>query len=196
MKTLISFAAIAAATVSLPTVAIAQAVPAATVAVVDLERVTSQCTACKTALTALQGQISSAPSAPDRACDPAGGRAEGDPGRDHRPQRRATRCGAHRPRQGVPDQAAAGRPGNVEPRAADPAQPGVHQPADLAEAGPIYQQVMQRRGANVMVERGAVLAAASAVDVTADVLTALNAALPSLATTAPAAPAQAQPQGR
>ena len=61
--------------------------------------------------------------------------------------------------------------------------------------GPIYQQVMQRRGSNIMVERGSVLAAANAVDVTTDVLTALNAALPSLVTTAPAAPAN-QPQGR
>jgi hypothetical protein len=40
-----------------------------------------------------------------------------------------------------------------------------------------------------MVEVGATLATAAALDVTADVVTALNAALPSLSVTAPAAPA-------
>jgi Skp family chaperone for outer membrane proteins len=58
---------------------------------------------------------------------------------------------------------------------------------------PIYQQVMQKRGANILVEVGATLATSTSVDVTNDVLTALNAALPSIATTAPA---PAKPQGR
>jgi hypothetical protein len=53
---------------------------------------------------------------------------------------------------------------------------------------------MQQRRANIMVEIGATLASASSLDVTNDVLAALNAALPSVVTTAPAAPAQ--PQGR
>ena len=56
--------------------------------------------------------------------------------------------------------------------------------------GPIYQQVMQRRGANLMVEVGSTLATGASLDVTADVLAALNAALPSVQTTAPA---QAEP---
>ena len=56
---------------------------------------------------------------------------------------------------------------------------------------------MQRRGANVLVELGATLASSSNVDVTNDVLAALNAALPTISTTAPAAPAAPkQPQGR
>ena len=65
--------------------------------------------------------------------------------------------------------------------------------------GPIYQQVMQRRGANIMVETGTTLATSTAVDVTNDVLAALNTAMPTIQTTAPAAqaaPKQAQPQGR
>jgi len=53
---------------------------------------------------------------------------------------------------------------------------------------------MQRRGANIMVELGTTLASGAALDVTNDVLAGLNAALPSVATVAPA---QAQtPQGR
>jgi Skp family chaperone for outer membrane proteins len=63
----------------------------------------------------------------------------------------------------------------------------------LDKLNPIYQQVMQRRGANLLVEVGTTLATARNVDVTNDVLAALNAALPTLVTTAPAAPA---PQGR
>ena len=54
---------------------------------------------------------------------------------------------------------------------------------------------MQRRGANVMVEQGATLATGANLDVTNDVLAALNTALPSVATTAPAAPAQAAAAG-
>ena len=52
---------------------------------------------------------------------------------------------------------------------------------------------MQRRGANLLVEVGTTLASSRSVDVTGDVLAALNTALPTLVTTAPA---QQQPQGR
>ena len=62
--------------------------------------------------------------------------------------------------------------------------------------GPIYQQVMQKRGANVMVEVGNTLATSPSLDVTNDVLTSLNAQLPSVNTTAPAQTQQQQPQGR
>jgi hypothetical protein len=54
---------------------------------------------------------------------------------------------------------------------------------------------MQRRGANLMVEVGNTLATGAALDVTNDVLAALNAALPTVTTTAPAQQQQ-QPQGR
>ena len=49
-----------------------------------------------------------------------------------------------------------------------------------AKLGPIYQQVMQRRGANVLLETGSTLAPRPRVDVTNDVLAALNAALPTI----------------
>jgi hypothetical protein len=51
---------------------------------------------------------------------------------------------------------------------------------------------MQRRGANVMLEIGSTLATGASLDVTNDILTALNAALPSVQTVAPAQPAQPQ----
>ena len=48
-----------AASAMLPSAAYAQAIPAAVVAVVDLEKVTSQCNACKTANNALRAQATS-----------------------------------------------------------------------------------------------------------------------------------------
>ena len=56
---------------------------------------------------------------------------------------------------------------------------------------------MQKRGANLMVEIGTTLASGSTLDVTNDVLAALNTALPTISTTAPAqATRPNQPQGR
>jgi len=57
---------------------------------------------------------------------------------------------------------------------------------------------MQRRGANLLVEVGNTVAVSGTVDVTNDILAALNAALPSVQTNAPAASQQQrqQPQGR
>jgi Skp family chaperone for outer membrane proteins len=68
-----------------------------------------------------------------------------------------------------------------------------------ARLSPVLTQVMNARGANVVLDTNARLASAPALDVTADVLTALNAALPSVSVTPlpqAAQPAQPQPQGR
>ena len=59
MKNMLIIAASAAAFL-VPASAGAQAVPAAVIAVVDLENVTTNCNACKTATAALQGQVSAA----------------------------------------------------------------------------------------------------------------------------------------
>ena len=56
MKTLLLSSAFAAAMLA-PAAASAQNIPAAVVAVVDLEKVTSQCTACRTAKATLEGQV-------------------------------------------------------------------------------------------------------------------------------------------
>src|SRR6478672_2035875 len=55
MKNLLISASLVALAI-MPSAAQAQAVPAAVVAVVDLEKITSQCTACNTANAALQSQ--------------------------------------------------------------------------------------------------------------------------------------------
>jgi Skp family chaperone for outer membrane proteins len=197
MKRLLISASLAASAV-LPSAAHAQAIPAAVVAVVDLDRVTRDCNACKTAAAALRGQVTSL-------------------------QSRESALAAPLQTEGKSLQAAVDALGGKEPDAALQARIKAFQTKQQQGAqelqrgqqqiqanqqyeqkqisdklGPIYTQVMQRRGANIMVEIGATLASASGIDVTNDILTALNTAMPSLQTTAPAQATRpaTQPQGR
>ena len=196
MKTLLISAA-AAAVLIVPSAASAQAVPPAVVAVVDLDRVTSQCNACKTAIASLQSQATAeanrekalvAPLQTEQksiqdAVDALGGKPV-----DAALKARATAFQTKY--EQAQQQAARGRQ-QLE------ANQAYVRKQIFDKLGTVYQQVMQRRGANVMVELGATLASASSVDVTNDVLAGLNAALPSVSTTAPAAPTpRQQPQGR
>lgn len=69
-----------------------------------------------------------------------------------------------------------------------------------AQLNPIVVATMKARGANVAVDPQSILAYEPALDATTDVMTQLNAKLPSVSTTAPAAPAAApttpKPTGR
>jgi len=192
MKRLLISAAFAAALLA-PSAASAQAIPAAVVAVVDLDHVTSQCNACRTAQAALKSQLTAyqtrekALAAPleteqksiQAAIDALNGK-EPDAALQ-------TRVKSFQAKQQQAAQELAGQQRQIQ------ANQAYIQKQVADKLGPIYQQVMQRRGANVLVEVGSTLAAAQNVDVTNDVLAALNTALPSIVTTAPA---PAQPQGR
>jgi outer membrane protein len=61
---------------------------------------------------------------------------------------------------------------------------------------PIINQAMTARGANIAMDVDATLAHAATVNITADVLARLNAALPSVSVTPMPQQAQQQPQGR
>jgi Skp family chaperone for outer membrane proteins len=197
MKTLLISAATAAALI-LPTAANAQSVPAAVVAVVDLDRVTSQCNACKTAIAALNSQATAEQNrekaliAPlqteQKAIQDAAEALQGKPA-DAALKARATAFQTKY--EQAQQQAARGRQ-QLE------ANQAYVRKQILDKLNGVYQGVMQRRGANLLVEQGATLASTTSVDVTNDVLAALNAALPTVSTTAPAsaAPAAKQPQGR
>ncbi|HEY8433571.1 MAG TPA: OmpH family outer membrane protein [Sphingomicrobium sp.] len=192
MKTLLISAAVAAAMLA-PAAANAQAVPGAVIAVVDLDRVTQDCNACKTAQAALRSQVTAeetrekglgAPLQTEQqsiqtAIDALKGK-EPDAALQARIKAFQTKA------QSAQEEAARGRQ-QLQ------ANQQYIQKQIQDKLGPIYQQVMQRRGANVMLEVGATLATAQNVDVTNDVIAGLNSALPTIATTAPAAPA---PQGR
>jgi len=189
MKTLLISAAVAASVVA-STAASAQALPAAVVAVVDLDRVTQQCNACKTAQAALHTQITTYQTREKSLAAPL------------ETEQKSIQAAIDALKGKDPDAALQARVKSFQTRQQQGAQDLATQQQQIQrnqqyiqkqiqdKLGPIYTQVMQRRGANLLVET---LATTQNVDVTNDVIAALNAALPTVATIAPAA---AQPQGR
>ena len=192
----IAMTAAFAAMVLTPMGVSAQAIPGAVIAVVDLEKVSSECTACKAAKTALEGQVTALKSREATLAAPL--KTEGQ----------SLQAAVEALKGKEPDAALQARIKAFQTKQQQGAQEIARQTNQIqrnqayvsqqisTKLGPIYQQVMQRRGANVMVEAGATLASGANLDVTNDVLAALNQQLPSVSTTAPAAPAQQQPQGR
>ena len=188
--------AASAASLMIPAAAHAQAVPAGVIAVVDLDRVTSTCNACKTALTALNGKKASLETRAKALSAPL------------ETEQKSIQAAIDALKGAAPDAALQARAKAWETKRQQAAQEmaRAQEQAQRDQAyiqkqigdklGPVYTQVMQKRGANVLLEVGSTLATSQSIDVTADVLASLNAALPSIVTTAPAAPAQQQPQGR
>ena len=184
-----------AVTALTPSAAMAQAIPAAVIAVVDLERVTSQCNACKTATAALRSQVTGLENRQNALATPL--ETEG----------KAIQAAVNALNGKEPDAALQARVKAWETKRQQAAQEVSRQQQQIqrnqqyiqqqvaTKLSPIYQQVMQRRGATVLMEQGSTLATSTSVDVTNDVLTALNTAMPTIATTAPAQ-TQQQPQGR
>jgi Skp family chaperone for outer membrane proteins len=192
MKKLLVCAAIAA-TAFVPSAAAAQAVPAAVIAVVDLETVTSNCTACKTANNALRSQVTGLQNREKALSGPL--ETEG----------KSIQTAVDALKGKDPDAALQARAKTWNDKRQSAAQELARQQQQIQrnqayiqkqiadKLGPIYKQVMTRRGANLLLSSDATLATSSTVDVTNDILAALNTALPTVATVAPA---QAQPQGR
>jgi outer membrane protein len=195
MKTLLMSAAFAAAIVA-PSGASAQSVPAAVVAVVDLDRVTSECNACKTATAALRSQVTAVQNREKALAAPL------------ETEQKAIQAQIDALNGKAPDAALQNRAKSFQAKQQQGAQEIAAQQQQVQrnqqyiqkqiadKLGPIYQQVMQRRGANVLIETSSTLATTTSVDVTNDILAALNTAMPTIATTAPAGSTQSQPQGR
>jgi len=194
MKKLLISVSLAAAAV-LPSAAQAQAIPAAVIAVVDLDRVTSDCTACKTATAALRSQVQAYQSRENALAAPL------------QTEQKSIQAAIDALKGAEPDAALKARVAAFQTRQQNGAQELQRQQDQIKrnqqyvqkqiadKLGPIYSQVMQRRGANIMVEQGATLATATSLDVTTDVIGALNTAMPTIHTVAPAAPANTT-QGR
>jgi Skp family chaperone for outer membrane proteins len=192
MKTLLISAAFAAALLA-PSAASAQAVPAAVIAVLDLDRVTTDCNACKTAQAALRSQVEAYQTREKTLAAPL------------EAEQKSIQAAIDALKGKDPDAALQARIRAFQSKQQNGAQELATQQQQIKanqayiqkqiqdKLNPIYQQVMQRRGANVLMEVGATLATSQNLDVTNDVVAALNAALPSIVTTAPAAQ---QPQGR
>jgi Skp family chaperone for outer membrane proteins len=192
MKTLLISAAFGAAILA-PSAASAQSIPSAVVAVVDLELVTSECNACRTASATLKSQVSSFETRRETLASSL------------QTEQKSIQTSIDALKGKEPDAALQARVKAFQAKAQTSEQELAAQQSQIQrnqqyiqkqiqdKLAPIYQQVMQRRGANLLVEVGATLATAQSVDVTNDVLASLNTALPSLITTAPA---QSTPQGR
>ncbi|MEO7655556.1 MAG: OmpH family outer membrane protein [Sphingomicrobium sp.] len=184
-----------AASIVAPTAIQAQALPAAVIAVADLDRVTAECTACKTASASLRSQAAALQAREKALVDPM------------QAEQKSIQAAIDALKSAAPDAALQARVRAFQTRqqqASDELQKSQAQiqrnqqyiqQQVATKLGPIYQQVMQRRGATILIETGATLAASSSIDVTNEVLAALNVAMPTLATTAPAQ-AQQKPQGR
>jgi Skp family chaperone for outer membrane proteins len=198
MKTLLISAALAASII--PSAASAQAIPGAVIAVVDLEKVTAECNACKTAAAALRSQATALQTRQQTLAGPLQTEQKSiQAAIDALPQGKEpdaalkTRAQAFQTKYEQAQQEIARGEQQLQRN-----QAYINQQV-RDKLGPIYQQVMQRRGANIMVETGTTLATSTNVDVTNDVLAALNAAMPTIQTQAPAQATttqRQQPQGR
>jgi outer membrane protein len=187
-------AALVAAT-ALATPALAQRVPAAQVAVVDLERVGRECNACKTASAALQSQVT-AFNARRQALTT-----------QLQPERQQLQTAVTALAGKQPDAALTQRIQTFQQKEASAAQELEGKQTQIqrnqayisqqinSKLVPLLQPAMDKRGANVLMDSGAALRFAPGLDITNDVLAALNAVLTTVSTTAPAQTQQPQ-QGR
>ena len=196
MTKLITGVALSALALAIPAAAPAQRAPAATIVIVDTQRVLAECTACKAAQTQLQTQLQQIQQRAQQLGTPLQTEANsvqtavrGLNGRapDAALQARIT---ALQTQQNTANQELQGRQETFRRNQA------YVQQQIFTRLEPIVTTVMNARGANVALDKNNAMASAAGLDVTNDVLAQLNQQLPSVNTTAPAAPAQAQPQGR
>lgn len=188
-------AAVAAFVFAAPTApAFAQALPDAKIAVVDSERIFRDCTACKAATTQLQAQ---------RQQLQALATQRGQPLQTEAQALQAAVTAA----KGNPDAALQTRIRTFEQNQQRAQQEVGAQEQQVqrniayvreqigTRLGPIITQIAQQRGATLAVDKGNSFYNAPATEITDAVLTALNAALPSVSVTAPAqaAPAATAP---
>jgi outer membrane protein len=190
-------AALAALAAALPAAAPAQRLSPAVVAVVDIGRVSTECTACRAAAQQLQTQVQQLQQRAQQLQQPL--QTEG--------QALQTALQALNGRQ--PDAALQQRITAFQTRenSANQELSQAQQRLQSTQANvnrqiserlrPILNTVLQQRGATVILDKGGTLASAANVDVTNDVLAQLNQQLPSVSVTPlPQQQTQQQPTGR
>jgi len=190
-------AALAALAIGLPAAAPAQRLSPAVVAVVDVARVSTECTACRAAAQQLQTQVQQLQQRAQQLRQPlqtegqsleTALRALNGKQPDAALQQRIT---AFQTKENTANQELAQAQQRLQST-----QANVNR--QIGERlRPILNTVLQQRGATVILDKGGTLAAAANVDVTNDVLAQLNQQLPSVSVTPlPQQPAQQQPTGR
>ncbi|MBB3763807.1 OmpH family outer membrane protein [Sphingomicrobium lutaoense] len=197
MKTLLP--ALIAGSMAIPAAAAAQSLPSASVGVVDLNKLRSECTACQTALAQLQQQQQQLGQRRNELAAPLNTegqaiQAEVQALNGKQPsQALQQRVQSLQQREAQANRELAQREQVLQRNAAY-----VRQQID-AQLSPALDAVMTRRKATVMIDVSQSLRHNPAVDLTNDVMAELNKRLTTLATVAPAPqqPAQQQtPQGR
>jgi outer membrane protein len=196
MRKTLLMAVVATSALAVPATVSAQRVPAASIAIVDSGKIYAECTACVAARTQLQSQTTALQNRQKALAD--GLRPEG--------QQLETAVNALNGK--TPDAALQARIKAFQDkeRAANTELQQGQQRLQSTQANvlrqinerlnPIINQAMTARGANVAMDVDATLAHAAAINITADVLARLNAALPSVSVTPLPQQAQQQPQGR
>jgi Skp family chaperone for outer membrane proteins len=179
-------AALALATVSLPSVGHAQA--ASQIVVVDLDRIAAESAASKSAEPQLKAKFESVQARAKTLGDQFRGEYESLQKAQPSMAKEAFQAKARelQQRQVTAENEVRGR----EQEYARSVQ-YVRQQI-LQAVNPIITAVMREKGATVALNRDATLAVAQSLDVTTDVLTRLNTALPRVGITPPAAPAPAK----
>ena len=189
------FMAVIAAVAVMPSAALAAP---ANIVVVDTERVYNECTACKSAVTQLRAKGTQLQSRQQALANPL------------RTEAQAIQTAINALQGKQPDAALKARVEAYQKKEATANQELARLQEDLqstqvnvrrqidARLTPIYSQVMQAKGANLAIEANSTLARGQALDVTADVLAALNQQLPAVSVTPmpKAAATQSKPQGR
>ncbi len=195
-------AALAAAlSLAVPGAALAQRAPAATIVVVDTDRIYRECNACRAAQTQIQSQLNSAQQRAQALGQPiqSEGQSIEQAARAAANQQGAARTAAEtalqqrvvalQGRQETANQELAKLEQNIQSTRANVVR------QINARLNPVISQVMTARGANLALDTAATLARAQGIDVTAEVLAALNQQLPSVSVT-PLPQQQPQPTGR
>jgi outer membrane protein len=205
MKKYLIGAAIAA--LAIPGAASAQrgATPGALIVVVDSARVFTECNACRAATAQLQTMVATAQQRQQalggplqteaqslRTAAQAASAMPAGPAKTAAENAVNQRAQALQGRQDIANQELQRLDQNLQSVRANVSR------QLNASLGPIYQQVMTAHGANLALDVDATLAHSNALDVSAEVLAALNAALPSVSVTPlpQPAPTPGQTQGR
>lgn len=189
-------AAVAATATILPATAQAQRAPAAVIVVVDSNRAARECNACRTALASLQSQgqalqtraqTLSTQLQPERTSLETAVRALNNKQPDAALQQRIA---AFQQREQQAQQELSRSQQNLQAIQANIVR-------QINERiGPVVNQVMAARGANLVLDTDARLANSPALDATDAVIAGLNTALPSISVTPLPQQQQQSPQGR
>jgi outer membrane protein len=197
-------AALAALSLAIPGAASAQRGNNAVIVVVDTGRILRECTACRAAQSQLQTQITALQARATQLGQPLelemqsiqqaaqAARAQQGAARTASESALQTRIQALQTRQNTANQELARQEQTIQSTRAHVVQ------QIQTRLNPIINQVMNSRNANVVLDKDATLSFSPALEVTNDVLAALNQQLPSVSVTPlPQQPANpAQPQGR